>query len=310
MVADTIPVLAPAVYVSITIEAAADGDDVHIHPGGQGVWIARMLRHLGHPVALCAPVGGEIGQTLRGLLEAWDLDVHAVETVAGTPSYVHDRRDGERDELARSPLPVLRRHEADELYDRFLELALDAGRSVVTGPEDPRTLEPEIYRRLGKDLAAADVEVVADLHGDALEAFLDGGRLAVLKLSTGDLVDDGRIDDGQRDDEALLDRIADELIERGVGSVVISRGDEPIHAITPDGRFRVTGPSLDPVDTKGSGDSMTAALASALSRSEDTRTMLARGWAAGAANVTRHGLGSASAGLIDQLTGRADVQER
>ncbi len=310
MGADTIPVLTPAVYVSITIEPADDGDEIHIHAGGQGIWIARMLRQLGHPTAVCFPAGGEVGRTLLGILEGWDLDVHAVETVAATPAYVHDRREGERDEVARGALPTLLRHEADDLYDRFLELALHAGRCVITGPEDAATLAVDVYRRLGADLAAADVEVVADLHGAHLDAFLEGGPIAVLKVSSGDLVEDGRITEEDRDDEAAVDRVADELRDRGVRTVVVSRGGEPILAVRPDGRFSVTGPEFDPVDTHGSGDSMTAALASALSQDADTRTLLARAWAAGAANVTRRGLASAKAGLIDELTGRADVQER
>lgn len=308
--ADPIPVLAPAVHVSITIEAAADGDEVHIHAGGQGMWVARMLHQLGHPASVCAPVGGEIGHTLLGLVGRWGLDVNAVDTVDTTPAYLHDRRGGERVDLARSPTPVLRRHEADELYDRFLELALDAGRCVVTGPESPRTLASDFYRRLGADLAAADVDVVADMHGEVLDAFLEGGPLAVLKLSNEDLVEDGQLAEDDRDDEGAVERVADGLMDRGARNVVVSRGEAPILAVTTDGRFRISGPELAPVDAKGSGDSMTAALASARSFGQDVRTMLARAWAAGAANVTRRGLGSANAGLIDQLTGRADVQER
>jgi 1-phosphofructokinase len=305
-----VAILAPAVYVSITIEAAADGDDVHIHAGGQGMWIARMLRQLGHEVTVCAPFGGEIGHTLLGLVGRWGIDVHPVETLADTPAYVHDRRSGDRVELARSPLPTLRRHEADDLYDLFLELALSTDRCVVTGPEDERTFPSGFYRRLGTDLAAAGIPVVADLHGPALDAFLEGGPIAVLKVSTGDLVEDGRLAKGDRDDDSVVDDLIGDLVARGAATVLVSRGKRPILAAAPDGRFAVTGPELDAVDKKGAGDSMTAALTSALAEGADTRTLLARAWAAGAANVTRRGLGSANAGLIDQLAGRAEIRER
>lgn len=310
MTASTIAVLAPAVYVSITIESAEDGDDIHVHAGGQGVWVARMLRQLDHRPVVCAPVGGESGRTLLGLIGDWGVKLHPVETLADTPAYVHDRRNGERVEVARSSAPALRRHEADELYDRFLELALGTAECVITGPERDGTLPLTHYRRLGTDLAAAGIDVIADLHGEALDAFLEGGPIRVLKVSTGDLVEDGRLDDDQRDDDEVVDELADDLVERGVGTVVVSRGSESILATTPEGRFAVTGPELEPVDTKGSGDSMTAALASSHSLGLDTKTTLARAWAAGAANVTRRGLGSANAGLIDQLTERADVEAR
>src|SRR5690606_12025591 len=144
-------------------------------------------RQLGHRPVVVAPIGGESGRTLRGLMQDWGIELHAIETIAATPAYVHDRRGGERHELARSAAPSLRRHEADELYDRFLELALDAGRCVVTGPERDGALPVSLYRRLGADLAAAEVPVVADLHGDALDEFLEGGPIEVLKVSSGDL---------------------------------------------------------------------------------------------------------------------------
>jgi 1-phosphofructokinase len=307
MVAGTIAVLAPAVYVSITIEGAEDGDDIHVHAGGQGIWVARMLRQLDHQPVVCAPVGGETGRTLLGLVGDWAIDVQSIETLAETPAYVHDRRDGERVEFARSPPPTLRRHELDELYDRFLEVALHAHRCVVTGPEGTGSPPASFYRRLGKDLEATGIEVVADLHGDALDAYLEGGPISALKVSSDDLVEDGRLDEGGQDD--ALDRVADGLVERGVQKLVISHGPS-ILATTPEGRFRVTGPELDPVDTRGSGDSMTAALATSLAQDLDTATTLARAWAAGAANVTRHGLGSANATLIDRLSGFAEVEAR
>jgi 1-phosphofructokinase len=303
-------VLAPAVYVSITIEEDDDDDDIHVHAGGQGIWVGRMLSQLDHQPVVCAPLGGETGRTLLGLISEWGVRVHPVTTIADTPAYVHDRRGGDRVEIARSRPPSLRRHEADELYDRFLGFALEAGRCVVTGPERDGTLPMTLFRRLGSDLDAGGVEVVADLHGEALDAFLEGGPIALLKVSSGDLVEDGRLAEDARDDDELVDEVMDELISRGVGTVVVSRGSAPLLATTPDGRFRITGPKLDPVDTKGSGDSMTAALASSLSHGLDVPDLLARAWAAGAANVTRRGLGSATATLIDQLTARADVQAR
>lgn len=308
--ADAIALLAPAVYIAITIERADEGDDIHLHAGGQALWMARVLRQLGHRPVACAPVGGEAGRTLLGLIGEWGVTVHSIGTLADTPAYVHDRRGGERVELARSSRPTLRRHELDELYGRFLQTALEAGRCVVTGPEPGGTPKPDFFRRLGRDLHASEIPVVADLHGETLDAFLDGGPITWLKVSTGDLIADGRLAEEQRDTDDAVDRVVDELVARGAHHVVVSRGRAPMLATGGDTRFRVSGPELEPVDTKGSGDSMTAALASGVMLGLDTPTLLARAWAAGAANVTRHGLGSADAGLIERLTELADVVTR
>lgn len=308
--ADAIALLAPAVSVSITIEQADEGDEIHLHAGGQGLWVGRVLRQLGHHPVACAPVGGESGRTLLGLISEWGVTMHPIPTLSDTPVDVQDRRGGERVELARSGRPALRRHELDDLYNRFLEIALDAGRCVVTGPEHDGAPKPGFFRRLGRDLHAAGLPVIADLHGDALDAFLDGGPIAILKVSTGDLVVDGRLREDQADADDAVDRLCDELAARGARCVVVSRGRAPMLATAGDERLEVSGPELDPIDAKGSGDSMTAALASGVALGLDTTTMLARAWAAGAANVTRRGLGSADAGLIEQLTELADVVTR
>jgi 1-phosphofructokinase len=306
----TIAVLSPSVNVSITIETGTVADEIHVHAGGQGIWVARMLRQLDHQPRVCAPIGGESGRTLLGLVGAWGIQLRAVETIADTPAYVHDRRGGERVELARSRPPELQRHEVDEFYNRFLQLALAAGRCVVTGPASEGVVPDEVYGRLGSDLAAADVEVVADLHGDQLERFLDGGPIRVLKVSAVDLVADGRLSEddasGQEAGPAIAE-LARRLRERGVETVVISRGGEPTLAWAPDGAYAVTGPALDVVDGRGSGDSMTAALAASVADGLEVVPALARAWAAGAANVTRRGLGSGIPGLITELTERAIV---
>jgi 1-phosphofructokinase len=306
----TIAVLAPSVSVSITIETGSDeADDIHIHAGGQGIWVARMLRHLGYGPLVCAPVGGESGRTLLGLTGEWGIEVQPVETVAQTPSYVHDRRGGEREELARSRSSSLYRHEADELYQRFLEAALSSQACVVTGPESEDLLADDFYRRLGNDLAAAEVQVVADLHGQHLDRFLEGGPIDVLKVSAGDLVEDGRID-RTGDDDTDLEPIAvtvGTLVDRGVRGAVVSRGDRAALAWLDDRFWLVSGPELAVVDPAGSGDSMTAALATACVEDLRPDASLRRSWAAGAANVTRHGLGSGVPGLIEELSERVDL---
>jgi 1-phosphofructokinase len=310
--AESIAVFAPSVSVSITIEAASGGeDDIHIHAGGQGIWVARMLRHLGYAPIVCAPIGGESGRTLLGLTGDWGIEVEPVETIDETPAYVHDRRDGQRREIARSRPPRLRRHETDELYQRFLESALGAPVCVVTGPSTPQLLPADLYRRLGSDLEATGVGAVADLHGEELTEFLAGGPVAVLKVSAGDLVDDGRLAASAADDPDDVAAVAatiDELTDAGVRTTVVSRGDQPALARIEGGYRLVSGPELAVVDPTGSGDSMTAALAACWSQGVEPETALRRAWAAGAANVTRRGLGSGVPGLIDELAERAIIE--
>ena len=52
----TVVVLAPSPLLTVTIEDLAGEPDIHVHPGGQGIWQARMLTSLGVRVVLKAEV--------------------------------------------------------------------------------------------------------------------------------------------------------------------------------------------------------------------------------------------------------------
>lgn len=305
----TIAVFAPSVWLTVTVERKLDGeDDIHLHAGGQGIWVARMLRQLGQTPVVCAPVGGESGRAFQGLSADWGIDLRAVATSAPSPVEISDRRDSDkRQRFARTAPPVLTRHEADELYNITLELALASGTCVVTGQYPDRSVPTSFYGRLARDLQRYEVRVVGDFHDEELHTYLDGGSLEVLKVSDGDLVGDGLIAEGDRSEASAI-AAARSLQAKGAKAVVVSRSDNPVIACVEDGIYRVTGPELEKVDSQGSGDSMTAACAASVAAGIDTEPMLARAWAAGAANITRRGSGGASAGLVDELLRRVKVE--
>jgi 1-phosphofructokinase len=304
----TVAVFAPVLYLTVTIETTSTAsDEVHIHPGGQGFWIARMLKHLEERPLLCGPLGGEAGKVFLGLLTQWGMDVSTIEIAHRSPVVVNDRRSGERETIAISPTITLERHEIDDIYGRFLDRALSSGLCVVTGQSEG-ILPAEFYRRLGHDLAAGEVDVVVDLHGPELWSFLEGGHIETLKVSHEDLQRDGLLDGGDPDEQQLLGAMRS-LTDAGARSVVLSRQGAPALARWGDEIFEARTPELDPADHRGAGDSMTAGLAAALRRSLPPQETLRLACAAGAANVTRHGLGSADADLIPGLTDKVEVNK-
>src|SRR5215213_7459777 len=94
-----VAIFSPNPMVSIAIESfsADGGDDIHVHPAGQGVWVARMAAELGAEPVLCGFVGGEAGTVLRPLLEQMPVELRLVETTEASGIYIHDRRSGERE---------------------------------------------------------------------------------------------------------------------------------------------------------------------------------------------------------------------
>ncbi|BEL08748.1 PfkB family carbohydrate kinase [Actinoplanes sichuanensis] len=297
----TVTVFAPVPQLTVTIEQQPGSrPELHVHPGGQGVWQARMCAGLGASVTLCAAVGGEIGAVATAVLQSENLTVRTVQRHNGTGWYVHDRRDGTRDTVAEFAGDPLERHDLDELYSATLAEGLRADVSILSGPAAPEVVPAEVYRRLAADLGAHGRTVIADLSGDHLTSVLDGG-VAFLKVSHEELIEDGRAAD---DSDKALVAAARELRAEGAGSVLISRADRAGIALLDGEALLVELPALQVVDHRGAGDSMTAGVATVLAGGGDLREAVRTGAAAGALNVTRHGLGTGRHEAIVELARR------
>lgn len=278
-------VCAPVPLLTVTVE---QGPDVHIHCGGQGVWQARGLGALGIDTVLCGAFGGESGPVVRSLIEDQGTEVHAVTRSGRNGVFVHDRRNGRRTVVAEQSGDALSRHELDNLYSLCLAEGLRTGICVLSGPADQSLLAPDTYRRLTRDLRAMGGKVVVDLSGPLLDACLEAG-VDLLKISDEELTGAG----GTRpsDPAELLPELL-HLRRRGARTVVLSRAGQPALALIGEDVCTISLPEVEVVDPQGAGDSMTAGITAGFARGLELTEAVRLGAAAGALNVTRHGLGT------------------
>lgn len=278
-------VFAPEPILTVTVEAGTKGDEIHLHAGGQGFWVGRMIVALGVPVSLCGAFGGEAGSVVHLLIEQSGLAVRAVKAAGSNGAYVHERRQGERVPVAEASPHPLSRHEVDELYGAALVGGLQSNVCVLGGPGawDQPVVPPDIYRRLAGDLRANGKLVVADLSGTPLQCALEGG-LSVLKVSHEDLLGDGR---AEGDSVGALVEAIERLQADGAEHVLVTRAEAPALALVGGTVVEVMPPRLEAVDHRGAGDSMTAGLAVGLARGQGFEDALRLGAAAAGLNVTR-----------------------
>ncbi|WP_432507574.1 1-phosphofructokinase family hexose kinase [Kineococcus arenarius] len=306
----SVTVFAPSPVLRVLVEPSASGDvEIHLHPGGQGVWVARMAAHLGARVRLCLPLGGEPGTAVEALLRAEGLEPHVVRTAGPSATAVLDHRghegepDAERAERVAASTATLTRHEVDDLFSTTVTSALDSGVLVLTGPEHERVLSADVFGRLAADARGQGTRVVADLSGQALEHALEGG-VDVLKIAHDELPGDGEAEAG---DVAELMRRAGRLRERGAGTVLVTRAAQEPLVLTGAGAHRLEVPSFTAVQFRGAGDSMSGAVAARLAQGADELTAIRTAAAAGAVNVTRQGYGTGTAEAVEAVAQRVQV---
>jgi 1-phosphofructokinase len=305
--APRVAVFSPNPLLSITIEAISPegGDDIHAHPAGQGVWVARMAAELGARPVLCGFAGGETGGVVRGLLEELPLDLRLVQTDGTSGSYIHDRRSGERVPVAQTLAPPASRHEVDDLFSVAVAAAIDSELLALGGPYPDNVLPVEIYGALVADVKANGTPVVVDLSPPRLNSALEGGP-DVVKINDWQLASfvSGPVDALERTRAAL-----ERLVEAGAGAAIVTRAGEPALALREGRLWELTPPRFERGSREGCGDSMMGALSASLAAGRGWEESLRTGAAAGAANFLRSGLGTGSRSVIEELEPQVRLRE-
>jgi 1-phosphofructokinase len=294
----------PSPLLTVTIEPSGPDDEIHLHPGGQGFWIARMARRLTDRVRLVGGFGGETGTLIVPLIREYGIEVVRTPIAGSNGAYVQDRRSGARNTLAQTKASPLTRHETDDLYGAALAAAVTSKVVVLAGPPNADVVPQEFYGRLTADLATLGAPVVADLSGSALTSALIGG-VDVLKISEEDMLRDGMLVADSGPDRL---RLMDKLHLSGAAALVLTRGDLPALAFAGNEVVHIQCPPLHAVDHRGAGDAMTAAIAVAMSVGSPLIEALRLGAAAGAAAVTRRGLASGQPDAVSALVPYIEIR--
>jgi 1-phosphofructokinase len=293
--------------VSIAIESfsAEGGDDIHIHPAGQGVWVARMAAELGADPVLCGFIGGEVGTVLRPLLEEMPVELRLVETAEPSGAYIHDRRSGEREPISQSAAMPASRHEVDDLFSVTVAAALDCDVLAICGPYPDNTVPLEIYGSLVADAKANGVPAIVDLSSPRLDSALEG-KPDLVKINDWQIA--GYISDAV-DTEERMRAAMERVHEAGAEAVIVTRAGDPALALR-DGKFlELTPPKFERGSREGCGDSMMGALAATIAAGRDWGDVLRLSAAAGATNFLRSGLGTGSRAVIEELAPRVQLRE-
>jgi 1-phosphofructokinase len=302
--AGRVAIFAPDPLLTVTIEVRdGNADEIHLHAGGQGVWVARAAGELGaHPI-LCGLAGGETGAVLAGLL-AREPGERRLVARPTSGCLVFDRRSGERELLAATSPDAPTRHELDDLFSLTCAAALEAETLVICNPYPPEAWPLDVYANLAADAAANGTRVLVDLSTPRLDSALEG-RPFVVKINDWELAEYvyGPVDGPER-----LLAGATRLREAGAENVIVTRGEEPALVLHGDQPSWLVPPRFDRGAREGCGDTMMGALAAGLALGRPWDEAVATAAAAGAVNFLRRGLGTGARPVIEQVATRVELK--
>ena len=251
--------------------------EVARRPGGKGVNVARVLHGEGVPARCVLPLGGAAGTWLEVALRDLGLEPATVALAGETRTTVTVVDDVAHPTMFGEPGPAVSSAEWAAVRDALADALRGAAAFVVAGSL-PLGSDPGLVGDWVRAARDAGVLSVADVSGPALLAAADAGA-SVCAPNVEELLD---ATGAGSEAEGAAD-----LLARGAGAVVVSRGVHGIAAHTADGVFEV--PAVPGVsgNATGAGDAATAGLVLALTGGSPLPDALRRAAAFGAAAVLR-----------------------
>jgi fructose-1-phosphate kinase PfkB-like protein len=160
---------------------------------------------------------------------------------------------------------------------------------------------------LARSLAANGLAVIVDTSKEPLAAALADPQGLCIKINQFELV----LGLGQQIETGSIEAVAaagKALLERGAAQVIITLGAAGALGMSAEGCWRAVAPPVEMVSSVGSGDSLTAGLATAMLRGDSLPEALALGVACGSANTLTSLPGNIDPVQVEALRRQVRVQ--
>lgn len=276
--------------------------ELHRAPGGKGINVSRVATRLGHPSVALGFLGGTTGEEVATLLDAEGVLTWFTRIDGTTRTNPIIQSEAGEHLRVISPAPPVSLSDAERL--RHALFSLRAPDFLVLGGSIPKSLPRDFFVRIARRAKQDGARVVADADGEELRALVEVGV---------DLIKPNRYELSRlvgRDVHTLADVRAacDEVLARGVETVVVSLGSDGALLASAAGAWRAVPPRVEVQSPVGAGDSLVAGLVVKLAEGAPPSDALRFGVACGTATATRSGTALCTPGDIEALLPRVEVE--
>jgi 1-phosphofructokinase family hexose kinase len=272
--------------------------------GGKGVNVARQLQRFGVATIATGLLGGEVGGQLARLLSAEGLQ-HDFFRIAGMSreGVTYREPDNTWTAVFEPPHQVTSR-EAEELVLHCSRLLTGASWVVCSG-SSPSPETDGTYARIITAARGHGCKTYLDSYGTAFREALHV-RPTVVQCNRAELAASfGK----SVASEGELRHVLTEIIDRGVGMVIVTDGSRPAFAAQGNAVWKVIPPSVPSVNPTGSGDCLAAGVVKELDNARSFESALRYGAAAGAVNATRWDVAAVSTGEVENLAPAVRIEK-
>lgn len=250
----------PAIDKTVELKSFVHGglnriENITLDAGGKGINVSKTIKELGGNTVATGFLGGNNGKTLHKLLDDFNIFTDFVEIYGETRINTKIvEADGTVTELNEAG-PVVCEEKHKELIDKLLQYATEDAWFVLSGSL-PAGVSNTIYK-----------EIIAKVHEKGAKVFLDAeGELFAYGLEAKpDIIKPNRIElekhvgTSEKLDEESMIQIANCFLEQGIGTVIISMGEEGALFLSKNQRMKCRAIPVKAHSTVGAGDAMVAA---------------------------------------------------
>lgn len=278
---------------------------MRLDAGGKGINVSKTLRALHQASIATGILGGANGEYIRQSLENSGIacDFVFVGENTRTNLKVIDPQNHTNTDINEPGAPV----SSEKLEEVFAKAQahLTAGDIVVLAGKAPQGAPDTLFADWTRRFAAMGVKVFMDADGALL---IEGAKAlpALIKPNDEEL---GRLMGRDFGGVKEIAQAARELVERGIGTVVVSMGGDGALFVRKDQTLRGLGLKVPVKSTVGAGDSMMAVMCLGEARGMDFAETCRLAMAVSAATVMCSGTQAASEADVQALMSQVQLEK-
>lgn len=246
---------------------------------GRGVYAAKVLRDLGHPVTVSGLLGQNLSSVFQRLFISKSINDAFVRIQGNTRTNIHmlDGKGGETELL--EPAPDISQKEWKNFLERLGQILEGCDMVAICGSVPPG-VTPQMFSSMLSMIENYHLPVLIDTQDRMLDVAC-AKRPRLVKFNR------ERIRNQLGTEQCSMEQIityAKGLLKMGVENVLVSLDSEGALLICKEGIFRANAPEVAIRSTIGCGDAMVASIAESLSVGRTPEELLRHAVAISSAN--------------------------